>query len=87
MGRETAPTAQQIFRQQKSALTRALNTSNPELRADRVERAVRGAVHAWNLVDGPFGGWWPDDWARWQRALDDSRPWNAPYIDITAVDF
>lgn len=22
-------------------------------------------------------GAWPDDWARWQRALDDIYPWNA----------
>ena len=53
---------------QKSALTRAVNTGDPE----RVEDACRKVVAEWNTP----GNYWPDDWARWQRALDDVLPWN-----------
>lgn len=53
---------------QKAALTRAINTGDPE----KVKEACRKAVAAWN---DHFDGW-PDDWARWQRALDDVLPWN-----------
>lgn len=63
------------YRAQKSALTRAVKTGNPE----KIRAAVGKAVHEWN--DGHYA--WPDSWHDWQRALDDSRPWNAPYIDIT----
>lgn len=47
---------------QKSALTRAVKTG------DRVKvfEACRKAVREWNAA-----GHWPDDWSRWQRALDD----------------
>lgn len=65
------------FRAQKSALTRAINSGD----AQKVEAAVIKAVTEWN--DGGYA--WPDDWNRWQRALDDSRPWNAPQIDITDI--
>lgn len=54
------------LRKQKSALTRAINSGDP----DKVEAACRKAVAEWNTW--PY---WPDDWARWQRALDDGRPW------------
>lgn len=63
------------FRAQKSALTRAINSGKSSM----IEFTVRKTVAEWN--DGHYA--WPDDWARWQRALDDSRPWNAPYLDIT----
>ena len=52
----------------KSALTRAVNTGDPE----RVKDACRKVVAEWNAP----GNYWPDDWARWQRALDDVLPWN-----------
>jgi len=62
------------YKAQKAALTRAVNSGDPE----KIERAVQKTVAEWN--DGHYA--WPDDWSRWQRALDDSRPWNAPYIHI-----
>ena len=65
------------FTRQKSALTRAINSGDPA----KVEATVRKTVGEWNSA----GYYWPDDWARWQRALDDSRPWNSPYIDITSL--
>lgn len=64
-----------MYSRQKSALTRAVNSGD----AVKIETAVRKTVTEWN--DGHYA--WPDDWSRWQRALDDSRPWNAPYLDIT----
>lgn len=59
------------FRKQKAALTRAVNTRDPE----KVAAACKKAVTEWGQA--PFHGAWPDDWARWQRALDDILPWNA----------
>lgn len=48
----------------KGRLTRALKTGD---RA-KVEAAVLLAVAEWDEI-----GAWPDDWHRWQRALDDVR--------------
>ena len=53
---------------QKAALTRAIKTGDPE----RVAQACKAAIIEWNAV-----GAWPDDWARWQVALNDVLPWNA----------
>jgi hypothetical protein len=54
-----------VRRSQKSALTRAINSKD----ARRVYIACRDAVHVWEEI-----GAWPDDWSRWQRALDDALP-------------
>lgn len=62
--------AQRKFTQQKAALTRAVNSKDPE----KVKAAVRKARDEWDRA--PFNGAWPDDWSRWQRALDDVLPWN-----------
>lgn len=79
---------QATFTRQKAALTRAVNRHRnaidgreKDAAALQIETTVRTTVTQWN--DGHYA--WPDDWARWQRALDDSRPWNAPYIDIQAL--
>ena len=58
---------------QKGALTRAIKTGDPE----RVAAACKAAVIVWNEV-----GAWPDDWHRWQNALDDSLPWRT-VLDIS----
>lgn len=57
---------------QKAALTRAIKTRDPE----KVAQVVKAAIREWNEI-----GAWPDDWHRWQIALDDVLPWNAR-IDI-----
>lgn len=62
--------ANKAFKQQKAALTRAINSKDP----DKVIIACRNAVQAWGKA--PFNGAWPDDWSRWQRALDDVLPWH-----------
>ncbi len=54
------------YRAQKAAWTRAVNSKNP----DEVKAAGVTAVRQWNAP----GSAWPDDWARWQRALDDVLP-------------
>jgi hypothetical protein len=43
-------------------------------------------VAEWNSREAPYGYGWPDDWARWQRALDDVYPWPnaAPGLDQLA---
>jgi hypothetical protein len=67
--------ANRMFRAQKAALTRAEHTGqrdSPERRR-AVTLAVRKAVKEWDAP--PWNGHWPDDWARWQRALDDALPW------------
>lgn len=58
--------ANKEFRRQKAALTRAINSGD----RDKVLIACRNAVREW---DQP-GRAWPDDWSRWQIALDDMFP-------------
>jgi hypothetical protein len=52
---------------QRSALTRAVNSGDP----DQVLEACRRAVAQWEAPDG----YWPDQWSDWQRALDDAYGW------------
>ena len=66
------------FKQQKAALTRAVNSKDPK----KIEATVRKHVKEWSQA--PFNGAWPDDWHRWQRALNDSLPWHSP-LDIEDV--
>lgn len=54
------------FAQQKAGLTRAINTKLPE----KVIAECRKTVAEWEEE-----GHWPDDWSRWQRALDDTLGW------------
>lgn len=62
-----------VLPKQKAALTRAVKTGNPE----KVAAVCKAAVAEWNDI-----GAWPDDWARWQRALDDMLPvFQAPRIE------
>lgn len=62
-----------MVRRQRAALTRAINSRDPE----KVILAARDAVREWNQP----GAMWPDDWSRWQRAVDDVLPL-AGHIDI-----
>lgn len=64
--------ANKLFRKQKAALTRAVNSGDP----DKVVLACRNAVREWD-AEQPCGGAWPDHWSNWQRALNDALPWNA----------
>lgn len=57
------------YPRQKSRLTRALNTPDQALRKARVLDACREAVREWDEI-----GAWPDEWSRWQRAVDDQYP-------------
>lgn len=50
------------FRAQKARLTRAVNSGDPLKVLDAVERTL----DEWQYKV------WPDDWARWARALDDA---------------
>lgn len=63
------------FTRQKAALTRALNSGD----RDKVVLAVKKAKEEWS--ETPFNGAWPDDWSRWQRALNDVLPWNE-HVDL-----
>ena len=56
----------QMVRRQRAALTRAMNSGDPE----QVVLACRDALREWNTP----GSTWPDDWASWQCALDDVLP-------------
>jgi hypothetical protein len=57
---------------QLAALTRAIKTNDPE----RIAAVCKAAVAAWHDI-----GAWPDDWHRWQIALNDALPyWQ--HIDI-----
>ena len=57
-----------MVRRQRAALTRARNSGDRE----QVILACREAVLSWNKP----GSMWPDDWANWQRALDDVLPFS-----------
>lgn len=52
-------------RSQKAALTRAINSGD----RDKMIETCAAAVREWDEI-----GAWPDDWTRWQRALDDTFP-------------
>jgi len=58
---------------QKGALTRAVKTGDLE----KVKKVCADAVRVWDEV-----GAWPDDWARFQRALDDV----AVYPEFVSLD-
>jgi hypothetical protein len=61
-----------VHPKQKAALTRAVKSKD---RA-KIEATVRAAITEWNEI-----GCWPDDWARWNIAFNDARPyWD--YKDI-----
>lgn len=67
------------FAQQKAALTRALKKSDPDKREQAVLEECRRVKEEWDTDE--FGGYWPDDWARWQRALDDVYGWPTPVFE------
>ena len=62
-----------MVKRQRGALARAIKSGEPE----RVVMAARAAVREWNEP----GSMWPDDWSRWQRAVDDALPWTE-HVDI-----
>lgn len=57
------------FSAQKAGLTRAVKSGLPE----RVIAECRKTVNEWEGLDHG----WPDDWSRWQRALDDTLGWKS----------
>ena len=59
---------------QKAALTRAMPAWRKSDKTDNsaVVKACREAVRVWDEI-----GCWPDDWSRWQIALNDTEHWNA----------
>jgi hypothetical protein len=61
-----------VHPKQKGALTRAVKTKDPE----KIAAVVKAAVAEWDEI-----GAWPDDWNRWQIALNDALPWNRS-VDI-----
>lgn len=63
---------QEVFPKQKAELTRALNKADATERRDAVVLACKRVMPVWDEI-----GAWPDDWARWQRALSDVLPFHA----------
>jgi hypothetical protein len=57
------------YPKQKARLTRALNITDQAQRRATVLAVCRAAVQEWDEI-----GAWPDEWSRWQRALDDQFP-------------
>ena len=70
------PAAQQEFRAQKAALTRAIHSGKKE----RVLLACRDAVREWNQPTRA----WPDSWPTWQCALRDAYGADAPRLEDLA---
>jgi hypothetical protein len=69
------PLTDKILRRQRAALTRATNSGD----LDKLVKTVQAAVNEWSQ------SMWPDDWSRWQRALDDALPFNQR-IDIRDLE-
>ena len=67
MANRTAPTPR-TWRAQKAALTRAVKSGDPSRVLAECER-VTGTD--WT-PDSPHTPYWPDDWRRWLRALEDA---------------
>jgi len=65
--------AQKRYPQQKAALTRAVKSGDPI----KIKTVVTKAVREWNTW-----GAWPDQWARWQNALDDAQRYHQPLEDL-----
>ena len=61
---------QRVWPKQKGALTRALKITDEDERRAKVRQVCAAAVKEWDEI-----GAWPDDWARFQRALDDQLHW------------
>ena len=67
-------TAGRSYRSQKAGLTRAINSGD----RDKLIAECRRTVREWDTWQ--YG--WPDDWARWQSALDDAFPvFHAPRLE------
>ena len=62
------------FAQQKAGLTRALKKGHDAVIAECQRTVGEWGSQAWADVHRVRRGAWPDDWSRWQRALDDSAP-------------
>jgi hypothetical protein len=62
-----------VYPKQKAALTRAVKTKDPA----KVRAVCEAAVREWNEI-----GAWPDNWSRWQRALDDVTEWRGNYVSL-----
>jgi isopenicillin N synthase-like dioxygenase len=79
------------YSQQKAGLTRAINKAKagPTLRAvATVQAEVVRTLEEWSSVEWKAAhgtNAWPDDWSRWQRALDDAAAlegrWFAPRLE------
>ncbi len=64
------------YRKQRTALTRAVNSGDPE----KIRETVIKTVRQWN--EGGYA--WPDAWANWQVALNDTLPWNQ-IVDLADI--
>lgn len=69
------------YAQQKAGLTRATKKGEPRSteRYDAVLAECRKTIAEWESAEWAAAhrvrqGAWPDDWARWQRALGDAHP-------------
>lgn len=73
--------ASRSFAQQKAALTRVMKpirashqsgaAAPTEAQVQKVLDELRRTVTEWDTMERPFFYGWPDDWVRWQRALND----------------
>lgn len=58
---------QKVYPKQLRSLKLALETGSH----DEVRTLCKEAVAEWNEI-----GCWPDEWSRWQRALNDTEHWS-----------
>lgn len=64
------------YRAQKAGLTRAVNSGEPERVRYECQRVVR---FDW-VRESPHTPYWPDNWRRWARALEDAYGYDHPIV-------
>jgi hypothetical protein len=84
------------YSQQKAGLTRAVNRVKRAAAPERLELARRKLIEEctrtvceWNASaeSVKYGhNVWPDDWHRWERALQDAHPWRGSYAGLEELD-
>lgn len=80
--------AVRTYAQQKGALTRATKLGRAAVVAECLRTVAEWESQEWADRYHVRRGAWPDDWARWQRTLDDVYPvFHSPRLeDLTIID-
>lgn len=71
---------QEVWPGQIKALDKAMKITDSADRLTAVKKVIVEVTDVWDEI-----GAWPDDWARFERALTDAQGWPARYANIAEV--